>query len=132
MEQKQWLSLLAEIGKGRVLAHEVDFVADADEFATAWCFQVGFRDILALIVEKAMRVSSPGDTPHVDTMEWKVIILRNIAYSKEPRANPKDLTGDCDSSCGKMVLDGGVLRGDISSSCCINLSFIPWLKYNLD
>jgi len=70
VEQEKWLGLLAKLRELLALAHQVDFVSYANEFASAGCFQVGFCYVFAFVVEKTVRVPGPGDASHVDTRKW--------------------------------------------------------------
>jgi len=46
--------------------HKFNIITNSQNFTTSLSFDVFLGNILGFVIEKTMRVSRPGDTPHVD------------------------------------------------------------------
>jgi len=66
MDDDQWLRFGAILGGRGLPGNEFDVVVQADDFTSCVGFYVSLGNLSGFVIEKAMRVTAPGHTPHVN------------------------------------------------------------------
>ena len=69
MHNNEWLSIWAVFGCSRLPTNELHIIVETNDLASSIRFDVTLGDLARFVIEKAMRISAPCDTSHVDPKE---------------------------------------------------------------